>query len=98
MKELKVRLCDDEKEPRFITNEKDYVKKLGIIELFDYEEGTKFVTYEDDYPITVVYIENGVLKFEDDSGDYTDYRPCITKEWLSVKFILKIEYDNIINN
>ena len=66
---------------------------LPLIELFNYEEGTKFLTFGEGKPIVEVWVEDSVLKVEKDNFIKIFYdgdnRALISKEWLESKFILK---------
>jgi len=64
----------------------------NLIELFNFKEGTEFITnFDNSEPEIVVYIEKGLLYFID---EFDEYDKCnnicsITDSWLKSTFIKK---------
>lgn len=67
-------------------------KVYNLRELFDFKEGTIFTTNfgNDDSSEFEVWVEDGILCFEDEECKYDGDNKCnITKKWLEGTFKLK---------
>jgi hypothetical protein len=67
------------------------MKKIySLRDLFDFEEGTIFLTnFDNDDPTFEIWIEEGIVCFNDIYEEHTDNKANISQEWLDSKFILK---------